>query len=174
METQELTSQQQTEQTAKSYKATIEALDVLETALQELADRGVDIRDADRRQVSAAIRMNYDATGDAVRMAAQREEALDLFDDMDMSEVSDSSLVSVWLDQQLEIVAKGSKSLGSSDDWTTDAYEILLGYGGPSVRLTVYPGQAYGSLKVDWWNEHAAEMVHCPGISDYLESLDFS
>ena len=167
MSTMELTSQQQTEQVATNYKAAIEALDTLEDALQELAGRDIDIRTADRRQVTAALRMVNDDP-------ARQIEALELFDDMDMSEVSESSLVSVWLDQKLEIVLKGSKSIGSSDDWETDAYEVLLGYGGPSVRLTVYPGQAYGSLRVDWWNEHAAEMVHCPTISDYLSGVDFS
>jgi hypothetical protein len=169
-ETKEMTSQDQTKRVAASYKSTIEALDTLEDALRELADRDIDIRYASRRQVAAACRMVSD---DPERQSA----ALDLFDDMDMNEVSESSLVGVWLDQQLEIVLKGSKSLGSSDGWTTDACEVLIAYGGPSVRLTVYPDQAYGVVRVDWWTEHATEMVYCPTISDYLNDylseLDF-
>lgn len=164
------TGQEMTDGVADRYAQSLMALDCLHDALTELGDRDIDIRTADPRQVAAACRMaaqNFPSS-DPATVAQLAADAIGEWDDLDADEVSNSGVARAWLDGALEIKLTGYRSLGD-DDWTTEGVEVLLGFGGPNVRLRARNGHL--TLAVDWWYDHAERDICAPSIEAELEQI---
>jgi len=155
-----ITSIEAVHEVADTYAKALRGLDVLCGALQEIIyDKGglVDFSEAD---VLAKL-------GELKPPSSYQEEALecwaDYSDQRNEWEEHPSGLAGWWLERQLEIVFIGRKTLDSTryetyDDYQASAVEVVLGLGGPTVRLTFDLSSEYSKLFVSWESKWTIEL----------------
>lgn len=158
--------QAMTEDVAQNYAETVQALELLHTALTEISERTeMDIRICDRRYIAAAVRMATDSP-------TLQREALSYWDECDKETVSELGVLGAWADQSLEVIIKGHKSLAiQSPTWEIDGVELLLGFGGPNVRLYMNTPGTTANIDVWWAGSHASRVVGADQLSAYLGGI---
>lgn len=91
---------------------------------------------------------------------------------------SGHDLISFWLESNaLEITVNERRPLNLNDDDERRpvSVELLLGFGGPNVVLTVPVNSqsCRAFLAVTWWGDRATSEIDMPNLQSYLEeSLD--
>lgn len=92
--------------------------------------------------------------------------------DMDRDEYDpEESPVFAWLTEQLETVLIGRQTVGTHDEWTTTAVEVLCCYGGPSLRVTFDLSSGWAEVRGSWWDDEAIERVYVAGLAEELADL---
>ena len=150
------TSIVQVHEVADTYAKALRGLDALCEALNSISDERGGLGDFTEPDLFAEL-----------EGSRYQEQALECWADYghlrNEWEEHPSGLAGWWLEQQLEIVFIGRKTLGSTryesyDDYQASAVEVVLGLGGPTVRLTFDLSGEYAKLFVAWESNWTIEL----------------
>lgn len=113
------------------------------------------------------------AAGDDAVVAFLLDEGY-TYDEID--ELDPSEILFQWVERNsLEVCINYRRSLSLNDDSPPHpvSVDLLLGFGGPNVMLTVSvvnPDEP-AFLAVTWWGDRATTLIRMPGLQSYLEEL---
>jgi len=149
---------------AHGYADTIRAIDLLTDCLEELELRGHDVYGIDARLVSAYLRGTDAGT-------YQSERALMLFEDIKNDIQQPTDVAPLYLNDALEVVLVAKKSLNTRDGWSIDKVQLLLAYGGPTVRVTYELNNGPIEVQAYWGGDEGRTFAYSNYLANYLNDL---
>lgn len=179
MSTEICTSDELVRETWEMYRRDVIAVEVITDALELLQDRDIELT---KRALLAAVRT---ILADAGRHAAASPitdggaplttyaDCVHIVDEIEHSNADGGYLnvAEVYYSDCLEITVNGHKSLDDcGSGWSIDSATLLLGYGGPNVRMTWTNGPAV-TLDVAWGGDRETREIYAPNVASWIESL---
>ena len=76
-----------------------------------------------------------------------------------------------YVSECLEIVVLFRQSLGNQDNPDPSGVELLVSYGGPSIRVTSRIGSNSLRINANWWDDVYETSSYAPEVAAYLNEL---
>jgi hypothetical protein len=160
------------EQVARSYAATIRAIeDLAEThddypsaerlteMAEELAEELAEHPEQFTLTERAAQQMDID------QMRADAEWLTDMLPDHEEGDPYAASYVA----GALEVTYRGYYDT-EERNWHPDEVHVLVAYGGPSVRVIAQNNNNHLKIRATWWGDDAEVTTYAPHLAEYLQA----
>jgi hypothetical protein len=164
----------QAEQVARNYAATIRTMEdiaeiwgecpsasrLIETA-QELAE---ELAEHPER---FTITERYEQRSEIDRMINQAGWILENLPD----HYEGDTYAANYVEEVLEVVYRGYFDMHHAHKWQCDEVQLLVAYGGPTVRVIAQDNNNHVTIKASWGSDTAEVTTYAPHLASYLQEL---
>jgi hypothetical protein len=164
----------QAEQVARNYAATIRAIEDLAEAhddypsaerLSEMADELADELAEHPEQFTLTERAAQQMDIDQIR-----SDAAWITENLPDHYKGDPYAAS-YVEGVLEVVYRGYFDMYHAHRWQCDEVQLLVAYGGPTVRVIAQDNTNHITIKASWGSDTAEVTTYAPHLAGYLQEM---
>ena len=164
----------QAEQVARNYAATIRAIEDLAEAhdnypsaerLSEIADELADELAEHPEQFTITER-----AAQKMDITQMRADAAWIAENLPDHYEGDT-YASSYVERVLEVVYRGYFDPYHAHRWQCDEVQLLVAYGGPTVRIIAADNNNHVTIKATWASDTAEVTTYAPHLAGYLQEM---
>jgi hypothetical protein len=160
----------QAEQVARSYAATIRAI-------EDLAEAYGDNPSAERLSEMADELAEHPEQFTITERAAQKMDITQMRADAAWiaenlpDHYEGDTYASSYVERVLEVVYRGYFDPYHAHRWQCDEVQLLVAYGGPTVRVIAADNNNHVTIKAGWGSDTAEVTTYAPHLAGYLQEM---